>query len=704
MVVLLPGCCGDSCDKAEIGSLNMKVEPPVAKKVPHTEVQQGVEVEDPYFWLRDDERSDAEVLAYLEAENEYTEAVMKPTEAFQQTLYDEMLSRIKETDLSVPVRFGDYFYYERTEEGEQYRYHCRKKGSLDAEEEVILDENALAEGHDYFRVGAFAVSPDHNLLAFSVDYDGGEEYTVLFKNLATGEMLPDEIPGTYYSLEWAADNRTVFYNTLDSAHRPYRLYRHVLGGDPAQDQLVYQEDDESYFLGLYKTNSKQYLMLYLRSQVTSEVRYLRADKPAGSFKLVHPRQHKMEYTVEHWGDKFYIVTNDEAINFKVVEAPASAPGKANWKDVIPHRDDVKIDGIVLFSSHMVVALREEGLRGMRVIDLPGWTGHKVEFPEPVYTVRGGDNPEFETTNFRLVYQSLVTPESVFDYDMVSRERELMKQEEVLGGYDPALYAQERLFAPAPDGTPVPVSIVYRRGMQRDGDNPTLLYGYGAYGYSSEPRFDSSRLSLLDRGFIFAIAHVRGGGEMGRPWYEDGKLLNKRNTFNDFIACAEYLVAEKYTSSERLAILGGSAGGLLIGAVVNLRPELFQAAVAKVPFVDVINTMLDPTIPLTVIEWEEWGDPREKTFYDYMRSYSPYDNVRAKEYPDLLITSGLNDPRVAYWEPAKWTARLRETKTGDSVLLLKTNMGAGHGGASGRYDALKERALDYAFVINRVGVK
>jgi oligopeptidase B len=697
------GCCRECSEGVKMGQLDLSAEPPVAKKVEHTEQRHGEEVQDPYYWLRDDERKDPAMIAYLEAENAYTAAVMKPTEEFQQALYDEMLARIKETDLSAPVRHGDYYYYTRTEEGKQYRYHCRKKGSLDAEEEILLDENALAEGHDYFRIGVFELSPDHNLLAFATDHDGGEHYTLRIKDLRSGAMLPDTIPNVYYSVEWAADNKTLFYNTVDEAHRPYRLYRHTLGSDPAEDVLVHEEEDDAYFLGLYKTSSKRFLILKLDSQVTSELRYLRADDPQGSFEVMHPRQHKLEYWADHWGDSFYIVTNDDAVNFKVVEAPVADPTKRNWRDVIPHRDDVKIDTLQTFSDHMAVSLRENGLRGLRVIELPSWNEHNVEFPEPVYTVYRGKNPEFETTTLRFIYQSMVTPDSVFDYDMKTRQRELKKQEEVLGGYDPTRYRQERLFATAADGTRVPISMVYKTGMQRNGANPTLLHGYGSYGASSDPTFDSKKLSLLDRGFIVAIAHVRGGGEMGRPWYENGKLLHKRNTFTDFIACAEHLIAENYTSSQRLAIRGGSAGGLLMGALANMRPDLFEVVVALVPFVDVITTMLDPTIPLTVIEWEEWGDPRQKDHYDYMRSYSPYDNVEAKSYPDMFITSGLNDPRVAYWEPAKWTAKLRATKQGDGVLLLKTNMGAGHGGASGRYDALKELALEYTFVMNRLGV-
>jgi len=677
------------------------MKPPIAKKITHVESRHGELVEDPYHWLRDDSRKDPAVLRYLEAENAYTEAVLKPTEPLQKRLFDEMVARIQETDSSVPERDGPFFYYRRTEQGRQYRFYCRKKGHVDAGEELLLDANALAEGHEYFRLGVFALSPDHNLLAYSVDCDGSERYTIFIKDLTTGELLPDRIPDTYDSLEWAGDNRTIFYTKVDAAHRPYRLYRHTLGADLAEDLLVYEETDESYFLALYKTKSKRYLMLSLGSNNTTEVHFLDVDDPSGRFRLVHPRQHKMEYYVGHWRDRFYIMTNDNAMNFKLVEAPVADPSKRHWNDVIAHRPEVKLEDMELFSRHLAIVEREAGLRGIRVIELPSFEQHRIEFTEPVYTVHMARNPEFETTRLRFVYESLVAPESVFDYDMENRSRELKKEQPVLGGYDKAGYRSERVFARAADGTRVPISLVYRRGVERDGGNPLLLYAYGSYGSSTDPTFASSRLSLIDRGFVFAIAHVRGGGDLGRPWYEEGKLLNKRNTFTDFIACAEHLIAEGYTSRERLAIRGGSAGGLLMGAVVNMRPDLFRAVVAKVPFVDVMNTMLDPTIPLTVIEWEEWGDPRRREDYDYMRSYSPYDNVEAQDYPDMLVTSGLNDPRVAYWEPAKWVAKLRATRTGDSLLLLKTNLDAGHAGASGRYDSLKELALDYAFILEQL---
>ena len=675
--------------------------PPVAQVRPFSSSIHGETRVDDYHWLR--ERDDADVIAYLEAENRYTEAMTKHTKKMQQKLYKEMKGRIKETDLTVPTKVDDYYYYTRTFEGKQYRVYCRKHGSLEAEEEVLLDANRLAAGEKYFRIGAFAVSPDHNLLAYSVDTAGSEVYTLYIKDLLTGGLLLDEIPGTYYSVEWANDNRTLFYTVLDDARRPYKAYRHVLGTDTGDDQLVHHEKDERYFVGLSKTRSRRFLLLNLRSNITTEVRYLDADRPQSVFAIMHPRQQGMEYRVAHHQDHFYIVTNDDAINFKLMKTPVMAPAKPNWMEVIPHRQSVKLDGVDAFTSHLAVYERDNGLRTLRIMSLDDEAEHHVQFPEPVYTFFATGNREFDTKVLRFSYMSLVTPRSVFDYNMDTRTRKLKKQQEVLGGYDPSEYASERIFATAPDGVRVPISLVYRKGLVRDGESSMLLSGYGSYGASFDPYFSSDRLSLLDRGLIFAIAHIRGGGDLGRPWYEDGKLLNKRNTFTDFIACAEHLIAEEYTSSDGLLITGGSAGGLLMGAVTNMRPDLFKAVVARVPFVDVINTMLDSSIPLTVTEFEEWGNPMDKSYYDYMMSYSPYDNVAVKDYPNLLITAGLNDPRVQYWEPAKWTARLRVLKTDDNRLLLKTNMGAGHGGASGRYDRLKERAFQYAFMLDVLGI-
>ena len=678
------------------------IKPPVAEIIPKLDGMQDEARADNYFWLRD--KSNPKVIEYLEAENCYTEAVMKHTEHFQEQLYQELLGRIKETDLTVPEKQDDYFYYTRTETGKQYRIYCRKQGSLDAAEEILLDGNALAEGHDYMAIGAYEVSPNHQLLAYAVDTTGDEKFTLRVKDLSTGELLPDEVLDIYYGVEWANDNQTLFYTTLDDAKRPYKLHRHQLGGDSQEDVLVYHETDESFYLHIGKTSSKAYLLMDLESNNTSEVHYLDADDPTGDFKVFQPRHREVEYSVEHHSDKFLIVTNADAKNFKLIEAPVNAPTEANWKEVIPHREAVKLDSVSPFQNHLVVYERENGLKQIRIFNLATNEVHSVEFPEPVYTLWGIGNREFNTNTLRFHYSSFITPTSVFDYNMDTRTRELKKQEEVLGEYDPSRYESQRIFAKVADGTQIPISLVYKKGMTQDGNNPLLLIGYGSYGFSIDPNFSSNSLSLLDRGFIVAIAHIRGGGEMGRPWYESGKLLNKRNTFTDFIACAEHLIAENYTMSDKLVIRGGSAGGLLMGAVMNMRPDLFKTVIAHVPFVDALNTMLDASIPLTVIEYDEWGNPNEKPYYDYIRSYSPYDNIEAKNYPNLLVTAGLNDPRVHYWEPAKWTAKLRALKTDSNRLLLKTEMGSGHGGPSGRYDALKETAFEYAFILDVLGIE
>ncbi len=677
------------------------VTPPVAQKKPTRLVLHGDERVDDYFWMRD--ANDPNVIAYLEAENAFTNAVMQHTEMLQTTLYQEMLARIKETDLSVPYRKDNYYYYSRTEEGKDYPIYCRKKGSLDASEEVLLDQNELAKGYEYFSLGVFQISPNHQVLAYSVDPSGSEQYTLFFRDLTTFELYPEKIPETYVSFAWGNDNRTVFYTKIDATNRPFQLFRHTLGTSPDADRLIYQELDEAYFLSVYKTRSQAYILMSLGSKITSEVHYLDANDSTGSFQVIHPRQSGMEYTVEHHSDSFYIVTNDEAINFKLMKTPVASPSKPNWQTVIPHRNDVMLSGVNAFANHLVISERKAGLSILRVHKLSSDEEHTITFPEPTYAISVGKNPEFNTTTLRFNYTSLITPSSVFDYDMETQERELKKETEVLGGYDRTQYKSEWIMASAADGTQIPISLVYKQGIQQDGKNPLWLTGYGSYGMSYPASFSSNRLSLLDRGIVFAIAHIRGGEEMGRKWYEDGKFLQKKNTFTDFIACAEHLIAEKWTSSEHLIISGGSAGGLLMGAVINRRPELFKVAIADVPFVDVVTTILDTSLPLSAMEWEEWGNPNDKTYYDYMKSYSPYDNVKAQDYPHLLITAGLNDARVKYWEPAKWTAKLRELKTDNNILLLKTNMGAGHGGASGRYESLKETAFDYAFVLDRLGL-
>ena len=696
---------GRPIDYQEIHRLLPLVEadlvPPVARVERRVHTLHGETRIDEYFWLRD--RSDPEVIAYLEAENRYTGAAMRHTDVLQEQLYLEMRGRIKETDLSVPERVDDYFYYTRTEAGGQYPIFCRRRGSLDAPEEVLLDQNPLAADHAYFKIGVREVSPDHRLLAYSVDISGAEDFTLYIKDLTTGRLLAESIGNTSLGVTWANDSRTLFYTLLDHARRPCRLYRHTIGASPTTDVLVYFEPDESFFLDINRTRSRRYLLLDITSHSTSEVRFLDADEPEGVFRVVQPRESGVEYSVEHHDERFFITTNDSAPNFRLVQAPVASPSKANWSPVLPYRPDIKLDETDAFRSHLVVYERQAGLRQIRVIDLPSGEEHLVPFPEPVYTLRAHENPEFETPLLRFTYTSLVTPSSVVEYDMGERTWMVRKQTEVRGGYDPSLYRSERVFATAPDGERVPISLVYRAPLQLNGERPLLLNGYGAYGLSYDPSFSSNTLSLLDRGFVVAIAHVRGGEEMGRPWYEGGKLLNKRSTFTDFIASAEHLVTSGYTSSDRLVINGGSAGGLLMGAVTNLRPDLFRVVLADVPFVDVVNTMLDASLPLTVIEYDEWGNPGDKAAYEYIRSYSPYDNIEAKDYPHMLVTAGLNDPRVAYWEPAKWTARLRATKTNGNRLLLRTNMGAGHGGASGRFDFLREIAFKYAFMLDVLGI-
>lgn len=680
----------------------MSTTPPIAAVRPHTLPAHGITRIDNYFWMR--ERDNPEVIAYLNGENAYTDAVMQDTKPLQETLFQELKGRIQETDLSVPVKMGGYYYYTRTEEGKQYDIHCRKLGSMDGEEEIILDVNAVAGESSYCAIGVFEPSPNHQLLAYSVDLSGNETYTLYVKDLLTGDLLPDAIPGTYYSLAWANDNTTLFYNVLDNALRPYQLRRHVLGTSAQDDVVVYQEDDGRYFLSVTKSKDDVYVLLYLNSKETDEVRFLSATAPMGEFQPVHPREQGVEYGAEHHRGRFYIFTNaDGAKNFKIVTAPVENPGRAHWEEFLPYDETIKIDGLEMFRDHIVIYQRQDGLRQIKVGHLDKNEFHLIEFPEPVYAAWGGHNPEFDNQTLRFHYTSLVTPESVFDYDMETRMRILKKQHPVLGGYDPEQYTSERVWAKAEDGTSVPISLVYKKGTRDRGRVPLLLYGYGSYGHSIDPYFSSNRLSLLDRGIIYAIAHIRGGGEMGRPWYESGKYLAKRNTFTDFIACAEHLIAKKYTSPEQLVAMGGSAGGLLMGAVVTLRPDLFQGVIADVPFVDVVTTMSDPSIPLTVTEYEEWGNPDNEEYFRYMLSYSPYDNVVSQDYPNLLVTAGLNDPRVQYWEPAKWVARLRATKTDDNLLLLRTNMGAGHGGASGRYDFLREVAEDYAFFLKVLGL-
>ena len=677
-------------------------EPPRAKVVPHVLEQHGHKRVDDYYWLK--ERENPEVVAYLEAENAYLEASMKHTEPLQETLYEEIVGRIKKDDNSVPYKRDGYYYYTRFIEGGEYPLHCRTKGSLAAEEEIMLDGNELAAGHDFFALRGLQVSSGQDILAYGVDTVGRRFYTLRFKNLTTGEMLPDVIPDVTANTAWANDNRTLFYTRQHPDNlRWYQIYRHVLGTDPAEDDLVYEEADETFTSFVYKTRSKKFVMIGSFQTLSSEMRYLDADDPGGEPRILEPRRRDHEYQVDHYGDHFYIRTNHEARNFRLMKTPITDTGMASWQEVIPHREDVFLDDIELFRDHMVVSERREGLLQMRVVKLSTGEEHGLDFGEPAYLAFASDNFDFDTNILRYRYTSMTTPWSVFDYDLDTREKTLLKQQEVLGDFDRANYVTERLSATARDGERIPVSLLYRKGTEKDGGNPLLLYAYGSYGATIDPTFNSARLSLIDRGFVFAVAHIRGGQVMGRRWYEDGKLLKKKNTFRDFIDTGEYLIAEGYTSKDRLFALGGSAGGLLMGAVVNMRPDLFRGVIARVPFVDAITTMLDPDIPLTAGEWDEWGDPRKKEYYDYILSYSPYDNVEAKDYPHMLVTTGLHDSQVQYWEPAKWVAKLRAMKTDDNRLLLYTNMEAGHSGTTGRFKRHRQTARDYAFLLDLAGV-
>jgi oligopeptidase B len=671
--------------------------PPVAPRIPHAVTLHGEIREDDYFWLRD--KDDPLVAAHLAAENAYADAAMAGTGALQERLYKEMLARIKETDLSVPYRKGRYWYYARTEEGKQYPILCRRAGSLEAEEEAFLDLNELAKGLPFLAIGDYAVSDDSNLLVYTVDTTGFREYTLYVKDLRTGELLPDRRERVS-SVEWAADNRTVLYVVDDEAKRPYRLYRHVLGG--ADDALVFEEKDERFHLSLGRTRSLAFLLLASDSHTASEVRFVPAGRPEAAWRLIAERETDHEYDVEHGNGIFYIRTNDRGRNFRLVEAPEDRPERGSWKELVPHRADVMLAGIDVFAGHYVAFEREGGLDRLRVVSIGSGESHHVEFPEPAYSVVPEGNAEFETTTYRFRYQPLVTPPTVFDYDMNARTRTLLKQLEVLGGYDPSRYVVERLHAKAPDGVMVPISLAYRKDA-RDRGGPIHLTGYGAYGLPLTVAFSYSRVSLLDRGFVVALAHVRGGGEIGKPWHDQGRMKAKKNTFTDFAAAADHLVAEGFGARERLVIEGGSAGGLLIGAVVNLRPDVCGVAVLKVPFVDVVNTMLDTTLPLTVGEFEEWGNPAVKEEYDLIRSYCPYTNLAPRAYPAMLIKTSLQDSQVMYWEPAKYVAKLRTVKTDSKPLLFKVNLSAGHGGSSGRYDAMREIAFDFAFVLEQTGV-
>ena len=675
----------------------------MVKKIPTRLEKHGHMRIDDYYWLR--ERENPEVIAYLNAENDAAEREMAQAWPSEDKLFNEIKARFKQTDMSVPYRRDGYFYYTRYEEGREYPIFARKRGSLDEGEEIMLDANILAQGHEFFAIGGWAVSAERDLFAYAVDTQGRRVYTTYFKNLTTGEMLSDVIPEVSENLTWANDNRTLFYAKQEpTTLRAHQIYRHVLGSDPAEDQLVFEETDETFAAYVFKTKSKKYLTIVSSHTLSQEYRYLEADNPTGDFKVFLPREQDHEYHLDHYQDRFLIRTNDDARNFRLMATAVDKPSKEHWREIIPHREDVFLGDFEIFKDHLVLEERKRGLNQLRVVPWGGSGEHYLEFDEPAYRVNVGTNLEFDTTTLRFEYTSMKTPLSIYDYNMATRAKTLLKREEVLGGFNTDNYVTERLYAPAQDGTEIPLSIVYRKGTQRDGKNPLLLYGYGAYGLSIDPAFASPRLSLIDRGFVYAIAHIRGGQELGRQWYEDGKLLKKKNTFTDFVACAEYLIRERFTNPGKLFAMGRSAGGLLMGAVTNMRPDLFQGVVAEVPFVDVITTMLDPSIPLTTGEYDEWGEPNQKEYYDYMLSYSPYDNVEAKEYPNLLITGGLHDSQVQYWEPAKWAAKLRALKTDKNRLLLKTNMDAGHGGASGRFKRHHETAFSYAFLLDLAGIK
>ena len=683
-------------------STKEKIEPPMAKKVPKELTIHGDTRVDNYYWLN--ERESPEVIAYLEAENAYTEAMMKRTEPLQEKLYDEIKSKIKQEDESVPYKENGYYYYTKTEAEKEYFLLCRKMGSLNADEEIMLDVNEMAEGYEYYALGGASVSKNNKLVAFGIDTLSRREYTIYFKNLETGEVLEDAIPLTTGGAVWANDDKTVYYTLKDDVTlRSEKIMKHVLGTPTEDDEVVYYEEDETFSVFIYKTKSQDYLIIGSESTLTSEYRYLDANHPEGEFKIIQPRVRGLEYSVDQVDDYFYIRTNLDAQNFRLMRASVKATGKENWEELIPHRSNVYLSDYEVFKNYLVLTERTEGINRLRVMP---WKGEEyyIDFDEDVFTVNGNANLDFDTDTFRFSYTSMTTPNSIFDFDMKTKKRTLLKEQEVLGGFDKNDYETKRIYATADDGTKIPMSIVYKKGMQKNGDTPTLLYGYGSYGYTRDPSFSLARLPLLDRGFIYAIAHIRGSQINGRQWYEDGKLLNKMNTFTDFNNCAKFLIDDGYTNSGKLFAMGGSAGGLLMGACINLRPDLYKGVVAAVPFVDVVTTMLDESIPLTTSEFDEWGNPKDEKFYKYMLSYSPYDNVEAKDYPALLVTTGLHDSQVQYWEPAKWVAKLRDMKTDDNLLVFKINMDYGHGGASGRFEWIKETALEYAFIFDLIGIK
>ena len=697
-------------------SNNVTVKEPAAEKIKEVHTMHEDERIDNYSWMRlSDEQKEAEtpdsqtqnVLDYLHAENDYLKTRMKDSEPLQEKLYNEIVDRIKQDDQSVPVSINGYTYYSRFEKGEDYALYCRKKNEEGANEEIMLNGPEMGKDQSYFAIGGRTVSENNELLAFSVDLVSRREYTISIKNLSTGEILKDKIESTTGGITWANDNKTIFYTKKDPVTlRSNQIMRHKLGTDSSEDVLVYEEKDDTFGCFVYKTKSKKYLMIGSYHTLSNEVRFLDADTPEGEWKIIQARERNLEYSVAHFGDNFYIKTNHEAKNFRLMKTPVSATEKENWEEVIAHRSDVFLGGIDIFKDYLVVNERKDGLVQLRVIKWEDQSEHYISFDDPTYAVRTAWNPEFDTKLLRFNYTSLTTPQTVYDYEMSTKDRTLMKQEEVLGGeFDPKNYVSKRIFAPSRDGkTSIPISIVYKKGFEPNANTPLLLYGYGSYGANIDASFSSRRLSLLDRGFSYAIAHIRGGQTMGREWYEDGKLLKKKNTFFDFIDCGKHLIAENHTSSEHLYARGGSAGGLLMGAIINMEPALWNGVIAGVPFVDVVSTMLDETIPLTTGEFDEWGNPKNKEYYDYMKSYSPYDNIENKDYPNLLITTGYWDSQVQYWEPAKWIAKLRELRTDDNLLIMNCNMDVGHGGASGRFERYKVAALEYAFLLHLEDIK
>ncbi len=674
--------------------------PPSAKKIPHELTSNGHTRIDDYYWLN--QRENDEVIAYLEAENAYTEAVMAPTEKLQEQLYNEILGRIQQTDMSVPYTLNGYSYYTRYEEGEEYPIYCRKDAQTDeAAEEILLNGNEMAKGYAFFQIGSFVVSNDNRLIAFATDTVSRRQYTIYFKDLHTGELFEDIIPNTSANMVWANDNKTLYYTVKDENLRSYKIMKHILG--ESVDTEVFHEEDATYSCFVFKTKSRDYVVIGSYSTLSTEYRVQPAADPDQAFRIIQPRQRDLLYSIEHFGNYWYIRTNYNATNFRLMRTPLNKTELQYWEEVIPHRTDVLLENFEVFANHLALEERKNGLLQLRIRTWDGKQDYYLDFGEPAYMAYLSTNLDFNTNIVRYGYTSLVTPNSVFDFNMDSHEKTLLKQQEVLGGYDPTEYESERVYVTSHDGAMVPLSLVYKKGVERNGENPLVLYGYGSYGASMDAYFSISRLSLLDRGFIWAIAHIRGGEEMGRSWYEDGKLLKKKNTFLDFIACGDYLIDTQYTSTDRMFAMGGSAGGLLMGAVMNMRPDLWAGVIAQVPFVDVVTTMLDEDIPLTTGEYDEWGNPNEPEYYEYMLSYSPYDQVEVKDYPALLVTTGLHDSQVQYWEPAKWVAKLRELKTNDRTLILKTNMDFGHGGASGRFESIRETALEYAFMLQELGM-